>query len=259
MKKIIFPEANNEYIKIATAQLAEAKTCEPIVEELSLLEACARVVDGSADALLAGIDYSSRDVILSARDGLGVAEPVFAEKPLFSSLFVAKFPDGRQLILGDGATCKHPDAQQLAEIVRLISEAAAKILPETPRIAMLSFSTAGSGGRDETMDNARTTISLIRERYPGILIDGEMQLDAAVNPRIAAKKMPDSPVAGQANVLIAPDINAGNILYKSLEQFAGAQVAGPILLGFKHPVSDLSRGSTAEDVVFTAECLAKLF
>ena len=109
------------------------------------------------------------------------------------------------------------------------------------------------------MDKIRETIELVHERRPEILVDGEMQLDAAVNPRIAAKKAPaDSQVAGCANVLITPDINSGNILYKSLEQFAGAKLAGPILLGFKAPVSDLSRGSTVEDIEFTTECLVKL-
>jgi phosphotransacetylase len=102
------------------------------------------------------------------------------------------------------------------------------------------------------------TIKLTRAAHPEIKIDGEMQLDAAVNERIAAKKAPESEVAGKANVLIVPDINAGNILYKSLEQFAGAKVAGPILLGFNKPISDLSRGSTVEDVILTTECLAKL-
>ena len=91
------------------------------------------------------------------------------------------------------------------------------------------------------------------------LTKSHCKLDAAVNPRIAAKKAPaDSQVAGCANVLITPDINSGNILYKSLEQFAGAKLAGPILLGFKAPVSDLSRGSTVEDIEFTTECLVKL-
>ena len=95
--------------------------------------------------------------------------------------------------------------------------------------------------------------------HPDWIIDGEMQLDAAVNERIGKKKSPQgSEVAGRANVLITPDISSGNILYKSLEQFAGAKLAGPILLGFKKPVSDLSRGSTAEDIIFTTECLVKL-
>ena len=173
--------------------------------------------------------------------------------------YVCDFKDGRRYIVSDGATCKNPTVEQLADIVMLAHDAATKILAETPRIAMLSFSTFGSGGKDPSMDKIRETIELVHERRPEILVDGEMQLDAAVNPRIAAKKAPaDSQVAGCANVLITPDINSGNILYKSLEQFAGAKLAGPILLGFKAPVSDLSRGSTVEDIEFTTECLVKL-
>ena len=102
---------------------------------------------------------------------------------------------------------------------------------------------------------------MIRERRPEIAVDGEMQLDAAVNPRVGEKKAEahgGSEVAGRANVLIVPDINSGNILYKAIEQFAGATVAGPILLGFNKPVSDLSRGSTVEDIILTAKCLDKL-
>ncbi len=258
MAKILFPEANNEYIIHASQWLAESQLAEPVLKEMDLVDACAEVVRGEADALIAGIDNSSRDVILAARDGLGVLEPVFSEKSLFSSLFVAKFPDGRILILSDGATCKHPSATQLADIIRLTADAARKILDEEPRIALLSFSTFGSGGHDETIDLMGEAYTLIHEKYPDLMIDGEIQLDAAINPRIGMKKAPDSQVAGRANVLIVPDINAGNLLYKSFEQLAGAHVAGPILLGFKYPVSDLSRGSNAEDVYFTAQCLAKL-
>jgi len=258
MVKILFPEAKNEFIIEATEKLKSSDALEPIALESDLPEACARVVAGEADAIVAGIDYSSRDVILAARDHLGVAAPVFSEKNLFSSLFVAKFPDGRILILSDGATCKHPTVLQLADIIRLTAEASAKLLDEEPRIALLSFSTFGSGGHDDTIDLMRDALAFYREKYPNVAIDGEMQLDAAINLRIGQKKAPNSPVAGRANVLIVPDINTGNILYKSFEQLAGAQVAGPILLGFKYPISDLSRGSNAEDVEFTAECLAKL-
>ncbi|MBR1939288.1 phosphate acetyltransferase [Candidatus Saccharibacteria bacterium] len=256
--KIIFPESDNRYIVEAAEQLRQSSLCDPILRNSTLEEACKSVTSGEADALIAGIDYSSRDVILAARDFLGVEAPVFSEKNLFSSLFVAKFPDGRTLILSDGATCKHPTVEQLADIIRLTSAAAAKILDDEPRVALLSFSTFGSGGKDATMDLLREAKQLYLLKFPEAKVDGEMQLDAAINPRIGAKKAPNSEVAGRANVLIVPDINAGNILYKSFEQLAGAQVAGPILLGFKYPVSDLSRGSTAEDVVFTAECLARL-
>ena len=260
MTKILFPETNNDYIKAAAADLKERGICEPVLEESDMATAGQKVADGIADGMVAGVDFSSRDVILACRDQIGVAgqtDP--SEKKTFSSLFVADFPDGRRYIVSDGATCKNPTAEQLADIVILVHAAAVKLLDDTPRIAMLSFSTFGSGGKDPSMDKIAETIRLVRERNPEILIDGEMQLDAAVNERIGKKKSPHaSEVAGRANVLITPDINSGNILYKSLEQFAGAKLAGPILLGFNKPVSDLSRGSTAEDIIFTTECLVKL-
>ena len=260
MTKILFPETNNDYIKAAAADLKERGICEPVLEESDMATAGQKVADGIADGMVAGVDFSSRDVILACRDQIGVAgqtDP--SEKKTFSSLFVADFPDGRRYIVSDGATCKNPTAEQLADIVILVHAAAVKLLDDTPRIAMLSFSTFGSGGKDPSMDKIAETIRLVRERNPEILIDGEMQLDAAVNERIGKKKSPHaSEVAGRANVLITPDINSGNILYKSLEQFAGAKLASPILLGFNKPVSDLSRGSTAEDIIFTTECLVKL-
>ncbi|MCQ2570828.1 MAG: hypothetical protein MJ154_01075 [Candidatus Saccharibacteria bacterium] len=255
MYKIVFPEANNEFIKEAASKLSDI--CEPVLIDEKVEESAARVLDGEADAMIAGIDYSSRDVILATRDTIGIADG----KKTFSSLFVAKFPNGKRVILSDGATCKNPTSAQLADIIELAHDAAAKILDEQPRVAVLSFSTFGSGGKDPSMDKTAEAIAMIRERRSDILIDGEMQLDAAVNPRVGEKKAAThggSEVAGHANVLIVPDINSGNILYKSLEQFAGATVAGPILLGFAKPVSDLSRGSTVEDVILTAESLIKL-
>ena len=142
MHKILFPEANNDYIKSAVAELAQRGVCEPIAEDLDLQTASAKLADGEVDAMIAGIDYSSRDVILSTRDHVGAAGKTF------SSLFVAKFPDGRRMIISDGATCKNPTAEQLADIIELAHDAAAKILDETPRLAILSFSTFGSGGHD---------------------------------------------------------------------------------------------------------------
>ena len=248
--KILFPEANNEYIKAAAAELNGI--CEPILEDCDLQTAATKLANGEADAMITGIDYSTRDVILATRDYVGIAEGF----KTFSSLFVVKLPDGRRYIISDGATCKNPTAEQLADIIELTHDAAAKILGEQPRVAVLSFSTFGSGGKDPSMDKTAEAISAIRVRRPDILVDGEMQLDAAVNPRIGEKKASESKVAGRANVLIVPDINSGNILYKSFEQFAGATVAGPILLGFKKPVSDLSRGSTVEDIILTAESLS---
>lgn len=255
MHKILFPETDNSFINEAAGKLGEI--CEPLLENSDLESAAKKVVAGDADALIAGIDCPSRDVILAARDVIGVAEG----KKTFSSLFVARFADGRKIIISDGATCKNPTDEQLADIIELAHDASAKILDDTPRLAVLSFSTFGSGGKDSSIEKTANAISMIRERRPDIIIDGEMQLDAAVNQRVGQKKAEahgGSDVAGHANVLIVPDINSGNILYKSIEQFANADVAGPILLGFKKPVSDLSRGSTVDDIVLTAECLSKL-
>lgn len=260
MHKILFPEAYNEFVQSAVAHLRSKGECEPIVELCDLPKACKLLIDDEVDAMVTGIDLPTRDVILACRDILGVAgpEPAPGEKRTFSSLFVAKMPDGRLIIIGDGATCKNPTEMQLADIVELIHDAAMRILSEDPHVAMLSFSTLGSGGSDISIDKVRDAISLVHSRRPDIDIDGEMQLDAAINERIGRKKAPESTVAGHANVLITPDINSGNILYKAIEQFGGAQVAGPILLGFNKPVADLSRGSTVEDIEFTAECLDKL-
>ena len=252
MRTVVFPEGNNEFIKTAAQQLEDI--CNPILLDGDLVTAAQMVNSGEADTIVAGIDNSTRDVILAVRDNIGIAE----DQKTFSSLFVADFLDGRRVIISDGATCKNPTEQQLADIVILNHFAAQKILDTTPKIAMLSFSTFGSGGKDVSMDKIAAAIKLVQEKHPDILVDGEMQLDAAIDPRIAAKKSTNSQVAGQANVLITPDLNSGNILYKSLEQFAHATIAGPILLGFKKPCSDLSRGSTVEDIILTTKCLLKL-
>ncbi|MDR1032754.1 MAG: phosphate acetyltransferase [Candidatus Nomurabacteria bacterium] len=211
------------------------------------------VRDGAADACIAGIDLTSREVIISAKAIIGTRQNV----ETFSSLFVIEL-SGKKYILTDGATCKHPTRKQLADIIILVNEAAGKILGHTPKIALLSFSTFGSGGEDESIHTIKDATELVKVYSPDIKVDGEMQLDAAVNPAIAKKKAAGSPVAGQADVLVCPDINSGNILYKGLEQLAGAKAYGPILLGFNKPVSDLSRGSTEEDIVGTIQALISL-
>jgi len=123
---------------------------------------------------------------------------------------------------------------------------------------MLSYSTKGSGGKNPDLDKIYYVIDQIREKHPTWLIDGEMQLDAAINPRVATKKTPGSPLQGHANILITPDLNSGNILYKSLEQFGGFTVAGPIIQGFDRPLADLSRGSTVEDTILTIKVIRSL-
>lgn len=273
MKRIVFPEINHSYVQEAI-KLAKQKF--PDFEAIgadNLEHACAAVKAGVADSMIAGIDYTSRDVILAARDIIGVKNPRQLEKPTFSTSFIftkenKATPLGQSVfILGDAAACKHPSFDQLYDITLQTYETATKYFKYlnhdstdsalndflTPRIAMLSFSTLGSGGRDETISLSQAVMEKVRETHPEIIIDGEMQLDAAINPRVGEKKAPNSPVAGHANILIVPDLNSGNILYKAMEQFGNFTAAGPILQGFNAPVSDLSRGSTVLDIVSVIE------
>ena len=253
--KVIFPEGDNEIIKEAVKFLENKNVCEAILlsDNNGLTRAMSSLKNSEVDGLIAGIDNSSRDVILAAKNIIGIN----SQTETFSSIVV--IDDGkRKLILSDCAACKNPTAKQLVDIAILANQAATKILGRVPNLAMLSFSTDGSGGHDESIAKTREAIDIVKNKINNISIDGEMQLDAAINPIIASKKMPNSTVAGKADVLICPDLNSANILYKGLEQLSGAKAYGPILLGFNGIISDLSRGSTVEDVIGTAITLTKL-
>ena len=265
MIKIVFPEYKNETIKAAieSAKLKYGEELVPVTAE-TLEEACEKVKNKEADAMVAGIDYTSREVILSCRDIIGMrntndysddtGRPI---KKTFSASFVLE-KDGKRFVLGDAAACKNPDEHMAYDIVLQTTETAEAVLDESPRVAMLSFSTLGSGGNDNSIDRIRSVVNRVHRDYPELAIDGELQLDAAINEAIGNKKAPGSTVAGRANVLIAPDLNSGNILYKAIEQFGGYTAAGPILQGFAAPVSDLSRGSTKEDVLAVIDVIIKL-
>ena len=271
--RIVFPEFTNPYIQEAIKIAKEKFSDFEAVGADNLEHACAAVKAGVADSMIAGIDYTSREVILTARDIIGVKNPRQLEKPTFSASFIftkenKATPLGQSVfILGDAAACKHPNAEQLYDITLQTADTAAKYFAHlqknstdpavadflTPRVAMLSFSTLGSGGKDDTISLTQEVLAKVRVAQPDLLIDGELQLDAAINPRIGTKKAPNSKVAGFANVLIVPDLNSGNILYKAMEQFGNFTSAGPILQGFNAPISDLSRGSTVLDIVSVIE------
>lgn len=246
--KIIFPElAKNSVAR-------EAIKAFPAIEFFpadSLNSAVELLNRGEADSMISGLDYSSRDVLLAYKDNIPL------KSQFFSSCFICQ--KNEQIIaLADGGVNKLPTKEQLYTIVEDTATTFTAYTNLLPKIAMLSYSTKGSGGKNPDLEKIYYVIQEIRTHHPSWQIDGEMQLDAAVNPAIAAKKIPDSTVAGQANILIVPDLNSGNILYKSLERFGGWTCAGPIIQGFTVPLADLSRGSSSADVILTLKVLTKL-
>ena len=205
---------------------------------------------GRVDAMLAGFVHTTGDTVAAGSLIVGLEDGIITP----SSIGVLKIPgyqgpEGELLAVGDSAVCVDPGPEELASIAIAACDTVQELLGWQPRCAMLSYSTDGSA-ESGLVDKVRAAIKVAREKRPDLLIDGEFQLDAAINPEIAAKKVKrDSPVAGRANVLIWPDLNVGNIGIKLVQNFAKANAYGPLLQGFRKVVCDCSRSAPLTELV----------
>jgi len=208
---------------------------------------------GHADSMVAGAENTTGDVLRAGLSVIGTA----AGSKTASSCFVMEMKDkswGNDglMIFSDCAVIPTPSSEQLADIAASAAKSCREFIGTDPVVALLSFSTKGSGGKDEAVLRVQEAARLLGERKVDFLFDGELQADAALIPSVTAKKAPNSPVAGKVNTLVFPDLGAGNISYKLVQRLAGAEAFGPFLQGFAKPISDLSRGCSVDDIVITA-------
>lgn len=202
-----------------------------------------------ADGMVSGAVHTTGDLL---RPGLQIIKTMPGVS-VVSSFFIMMVPGSEygeegMLLFSDCAVNPNPTYEQLAAIAIATADTAKNLCNIEPRVAMLSFSTMGSADH-ELVDKVRKATELAKELRPDLLIDGELQLDAAIVPKVAEQKAPNSMVAGKANVLVFPDLQSGNIGYKLVQRFAGAEAIGPMCQGFAKPINDLSRGCNSDDIV----------
>lgn len=228
-----------------------------IVTTNNMFYACVALKRGDVDGVVGGAVFSSADVsraafqVIKAAPGISSVSSCFVMVPPEDFKY-KKYP---AYIFSDCAVIPYPTSDQLSDIVVAAADSAKKICEMDPKIAMLSFSTKGSANH-ESVEKVRVAYQKVKEEHPDIDVDGELQLDASLVDSVANQKAPGSPVAGKANVLVFPNLDAGNIGYKIAQRFGNCMAIGPIMQGLALPVNDLSRGCVAEDIAAVAAITA---
>lgn len=250
-RTVALPEARDARVTAAAALLARRAIATPVLGD-SLDDALSMLRDGRVDAVVAGAVHTTAEVVRAALEGVGMRP---GARTLSSSFFmeVREFRGmgPEVLTFADPAVVPSPGPARLAQIAAEAVRTRRTVVGDEPRLAFLSYSTLGSA-EGRAVEKVRQGLRLFREACPEVAVDGELQADAALMPEIARAKAPGSAVAGRANVLVFPDLNAANIAYKLVERLAGATALGPILQGLAAPFVDLSRGASVDDIVHVA-------